>query len=110
MQLTPKLVDSLYVEAMRGASYALRLTNPTPYRVAVALSVDGLNTIDARHTDDTVPMGGSETSPDSRYAGTRSPSRSSPKRELATARREEARRLPEDERLPSPKASYSTPV
>ena len=42
---------ALYVEAMRGASYALRLTNPTPYRVAVALSVDGLNTIDARHTD-----------------------------------------------------------
>jgi len=42
---------ALYVEAVRGASYALRLTNPTPYRVAVALSVDGLNTIDARHSD-----------------------------------------------------------
>jgi hypothetical protein len=42
---------TLYVEALRGASYSLRLTNPTPYRVAVALSVDGLNTIDARHTD-----------------------------------------------------------
>ena len=41
---------TLYVEAIRGASYALRLTNPTPYRVAVALSVDGLNTIDAHHT------------------------------------------------------------
>ena len=41
---------TLYVEAVRGASYSLRLTNPTPYRVAVALSVDGLNTIDARHT------------------------------------------------------------
>jgi hypothetical protein len=40
-----------YVEALRGASYSLRLTNPTPYRVAVALSVDGLNTINARHTD-----------------------------------------------------------
>lgn len=40
-----------YIEAIRGASYTLRLTNPTPYRVAVALSVDGLNTIDARHTD-----------------------------------------------------------
>src|ERR1041384_7205568 len=39
-----------YVEAIRGASYALRITNPTPHRVAVALSVDGLNTIDARHT------------------------------------------------------------
>ncbi len=42
---------TLYVEAVRGTSYSLRLTNPTPYRVAVALSVDGLNTIDARHTD-----------------------------------------------------------
>jgi hypothetical protein len=42
---------SLYVEAIRGASYSLRVSNPTPYRVAVALSVDGLNTIDARHTD-----------------------------------------------------------
>src|SRR5213593_1837314 len=42
---------TLYVEAVRGASYALRLTNPTPYRVAVALSVDGLNSIDAQHTD-----------------------------------------------------------
>jgi hypothetical protein len=42
---------TLYVEAIRGSSYALRLTNPTPYRVAVALSVDGLNTIDARHSD-----------------------------------------------------------
>ena len=41
---------TLYVEAIRGASYSLRLTKPTPYRVAVALSVDGLNTIDARHT------------------------------------------------------------
>jgi hypothetical protein len=42
---------SVYVEAIRGQNYALRVTNPTPYRVAVALSVDGLNTIDARHTD-----------------------------------------------------------
>ncbi|HSY52009.1 MAG TPA: hypothetical protein VLC46_24615 [Thermoanaerobaculia bacterium] len=42
---------SVYIEAVRGASYSLRLTNPTPYRVAVALSVDGLNTIDAKHTD-----------------------------------------------------------
>lgn len=40
-----------YIEALRGREYALRLTNPTPYRVAVALSVDGLNTIDARHSD-----------------------------------------------------------
>ena len=42
---------TVYIEAVRGASFGLRLTNPTPYRVAVALSVDGLNTIDARHTD-----------------------------------------------------------
>jgi hypothetical protein len=42
---------TVYIEAIRGESYALRLTNPTPYRVAVALSIDGLNTIDARHTD-----------------------------------------------------------
>ena len=42
---------NVYVEAIRGANYSLRLTNPMPYRVAVALSVDGLNSIDARHTD-----------------------------------------------------------
>lgn len=41
----------VYVEAVRGADYSIRLTNPLPYRVAVALSVDGLNTIDAKHTD-----------------------------------------------------------
>jgi hypothetical protein len=38
----------VYVEAVEGEEYALRLTNPLP--VAVALSVDGLNTIDARRT------------------------------------------------------------
>ena len=42
---------NVYIEAVRGARYSLRITNPTPYRVAVALSVDGLNTIDAKHTD-----------------------------------------------------------
>lgn len=42
---------TVYVEALRGRDFAIRITNPTPYRVAVALSVDGLNTIDARHTD-----------------------------------------------------------
>src|ERR1043165_5429909 len=42
---------NVYVEAVRGADYSIRLTNPTPYRVAVALSVDGLNTIDAKHSD-----------------------------------------------------------
>lgn len=40
----------VYVEALRGKDYALRLTNPLPHRVAVALSVDGLNSIDAKHT------------------------------------------------------------
>jgi hypothetical protein len=39
-----------YVEAVEGEEYALRLSNPLPVRVAVALSVDGLNTIDARRT------------------------------------------------------------
>lgn len=43
--------DKVYVEALRGRDYAIRLTNPYPCRVAVALSVDGLNTIDARRTD-----------------------------------------------------------
>jgi hypothetical protein len=40
----------LYVEAVQGREYAIRLRNPYGVRVAVALSVDGLNTIDARHT------------------------------------------------------------
>ncbi len=40
----------LYVEALNGAEYELRVHNPLPHRVAVALSVDGLNTIDARRT------------------------------------------------------------
>lgn len=39
-----------YIEAQEGAEYALRIHNPLPTRVAVALAVDGLNTIDARHT------------------------------------------------------------
>jgi hypothetical protein len=39
-----------YVEALEGAEYELRVSNPLPVRVAVALSVDGLNTIDARRT------------------------------------------------------------
>src|SRR5690349_15746698 len=39
-----------YIEALPGAEYEIRVTNPGPDRVAVALSVDGLNTIDARHT------------------------------------------------------------
>jgi hypothetical protein len=39
-----------YIEAIQGAEYELEIRNPLPYRVAVALSVDGLNSIDARHT------------------------------------------------------------
>ena len=39
-----------YVEALQDAEYELRIHNPTSSRVALALSVDGLNTIDARHT------------------------------------------------------------
>jgi hypothetical protein len=39
-----------YVEALKGREYGIRLYNPYAVRVAVALSVDGLNTIDARQT------------------------------------------------------------
>ena len=39
-----------YIEAIPGREYEVRVHNPLPYRVAVALSVDGLNSIDARHT------------------------------------------------------------
>jgi len=39
-----------YVEARKGREYAIRIRNPYAVRVAVALSVDGLNTIDARET------------------------------------------------------------
>lgn len=39
-----------YVEALQGAEYELRLRNGSPDRVAVALSVDGLNTIDAEQS------------------------------------------------------------
>ena len=39
-----------YIEALENAEYEVRIHNPYGSRVAVALSVDGLNTIDARHT------------------------------------------------------------
>lgn len=42
--------NGTYVEALRGEEYELRLRNPSGERVAVALSVDGLNTIDAEQT------------------------------------------------------------
>ena len=40
----------VYIEALNGAEYEVRVHNPLPNRVAVALSVDGLNSIDARRT------------------------------------------------------------
>jgi len=42
--------DKTYIEALRGRSFTLRLHNPTSERVAVALSVDGLNVVDAKRT------------------------------------------------------------
>lgn len=43
--------STLYIEAVNGREYEIRITNPLSCRVAVALSVDGLNTINAKHTD-----------------------------------------------------------
>lgn len=40
----------VYIEALKGQNFTLRLSNPTGERVAVALSVDGRNVVDARHT------------------------------------------------------------
>lgn len=40
----------LYVEALRGRNFTLRLSNSTGERVAVALSVDGRNVVDAKRT------------------------------------------------------------
>ncbi len=42
---------AVYVEAGRDRPYVLRITNPLPCWVGVALAVDGLNTIDAHHGD-----------------------------------------------------------
>jgi hypothetical protein len=42
--------DAVYVEALKGREYSVRLTNHTGERVAVALAVDGLNSIDAKAT------------------------------------------------------------
>ncbi len=41
---------TMYIEALEGREYALRVRNHTGSRVAVALSVDGLNTIDAKRS------------------------------------------------------------
>ena len=37
-----------YIEALEGREYSIRLRNHTGERIAVALAVDGLNTIDAK--------------------------------------------------------------
>src|SRR6267142_4947909 len=39
-----------YVEALEGAEYELRITNPLPERIAVALSVEAVNIKNTRHT------------------------------------------------------------
>ena len=39
-----------YVEARENAEYAVRLSNRTGKRIAIALSIDGLNSIDAKTT------------------------------------------------------------
>jgi hypothetical protein len=45
-----RLGDRTYIEAIRGRSFSLRITNPGPERIAVAVSVDGRNVIDAQRT------------------------------------------------------------
>lgn len=40
----------IYIEALKGRNFTLRVTNPTSERVAVALSVDGRNVVDARRS------------------------------------------------------------
>jgi len=49
----PKYYQSgkVYIEAVKNHEYSIRLTNPLNRRVAVALAVDGLNSIDARTSD-----------------------------------------------------------
>lgn len=49
----PKYFHSgkVYIEAVKNREYSIRLTNPLNRRVAVALAVDGLNSIDARTSD-----------------------------------------------------------
>ncbi len=42
--------NTTYIEALKNTEYAVRLRNTTGRRIAVALSVDGLNSIDAKTT------------------------------------------------------------
>lgn len=43
----------IYVEALRGRVFTVKLSNPTSERIAVALSVDGRNVVDAKRTSAT---------------------------------------------------------
>jgi len=51
--VAPKYFQSgkVYIEALKNQEYSIRLTNPLNRRVAVALAVDGLNSIDAQTSD-----------------------------------------------------------
>jgi hypothetical protein len=40
----------IYIEALKGKEFVIRLSNPGSERIAVALSVDGRNVIDAKRT------------------------------------------------------------
>ena len=40
----------VYIEALKGKEFVIRLSNPTSERIAVALSVDGRNVVDAKRT------------------------------------------------------------
>jgi hypothetical protein len=40
----------VYVEALKGKEFVLRISNPASERIAVALSVDGRNVVDAKRT------------------------------------------------------------
>jgi hypothetical protein len=42
---------TIYIEAKNKKKYSIRIKNPLGERIAVALSVDGLNTIDAKRTE-----------------------------------------------------------
>jgi hypothetical protein len=41
-----------YIEALKGKEFTIRLSNPTAERIAVALSVDGRNVVDAKRTSE----------------------------------------------------------
>ena len=43
----------IYIEALKGKDFVIRLSNSTSERIAVALSVDGRNVIDAKRTSET---------------------------------------------------------